>query len=128
MPEQRLTAEQVIQAIQELGIEPAAAYKLIEITYMTPQEEMAKVKQFLQQQGKGGGQEQAQGGQPSEEQIIAAVTEMIEKGVPDQQIMGELQKLGASPEEAQQLIAMVRQQISGGAPPQGTAEESQPRV
>ena len=128
---EKLTAEQVLQAIQQMGIDPASAFKLIEIVYMTPQEEMAKVKQALQsggQQGQpqeGGGGEG--GGQPSEDQIIQAVAEMLQQGAAPEQVVAELQKQGATPEQAKQIVKMVMDKMGAG---QGQApeQEGQPRV
>lgn len=124
---QRVNAEQLIQAIQELGIDPAAAFKLIEIVYMTPQEEVAKAKQMLQSGGGQQSQGQPQGqGQPEqeggEEKILQQVATLLSKGTPPEQVEQMLQEQGASPEQAREIVQTIVTQMQGGE------QSSEPRV
>ena len=122
---QRLTAGQLIQAIKELGIEPSAAFKLIEIVYITPQEEVIKAKQMLQGEGQPqqGDQPQQEGG---EEQVLQQVAQLLQQGTPPEQVEGMLQEQGATPEQAKEIVSTIMAQLQQR---QGGAEsESEPRV
>lgn len=60
-------------------------------------------------QGGGGGQ-----GQFDQQQVIQAVFQMLQEGIPPEQIMQQLIQGGVPQEIAQQLIQMVMQQVQGG--------------
>lgn len=68
-------------------------------------------------------QQQAQQQPPSQDQIMQEVAQMLQQGVPPEQIMQQLAQMGIPQDQAQQMIQMVMQQMQGG---QGQAPQGQP--
>lgn len=69
-------------------------------------------------------QQQAQQQPPSQDQIMQEVAQMLQQGVPPEQIMQQLAQMGIPQDQAQQMIQMVMQQMQGG---QDQAPQGQPQ-
>ena len=76
-----------------------------------------------------GGQPQ-QGGQQQMEQVIQAVTQMIQKGMSPQQIIQELVKMGIPQQAATELVQKVEQQAQGQGQQaqQGDPQQAQQQI
>ncbi len=93
---------------------------------MSPEEAM-----MMQQQQQGAAAPQgmmppqdggAQGGQFDQQQVIQAIFQMIQQGMPPEQIMQQLVQGGIPEQMAQELIQMVMQQMQAGGGEEGMGE------
>lgn len=94
---------------------------------MSPEEAM-----MMQQQQQGAAAPQgmmppqdggAQGGQFDQQQVIQAIFQMIQQGMPPEQIMQQLVQGGVPEQMAQELIQMVMQQMQAGGGQEGMGEQ-----
>jgi hypothetical protein len=56
-----------------------------------------------------------QGGEDQQQQIMQQVAQALQQGMPPEQVMQQLIKMGMPQDQAQQLIQMIMQQMQGGA-------------
>jgi len=77
---------------------------------MSPEEAM-----MMQQQGAS----PEQGGGMDQQQIVQAITQMLQQGMDPNQIIQQLTQGGVPPQMAQQLVMAVIQQVQGGGGPAG---------
>ena len=119
---QAMAAEQALELISQMGVPPQAVIQIIDMVYAMNQDEVVRLKEALMQAGgaEGGGQE---------EKLVQAIAAELQNGTPPEQVAQMLVEQGATPEEAQQLVTMVMEQVGGGqggAPAEQYAGE-QPR-
>jgi len=105
---------------------------------ISPQDQEAMDMQQAQQNqqappqegGAPQGEQQGGAGQINPQQVIQAVTQMLQQGLQPQEIIQKLVQMGIPQDQAQQLLQAVMQQMQGGqgqqqqgAPQQGPQEE-----
>lgn len=115
---QAMAAEQALELISQMGVPPQAVIQIIDMVYAMNQDEVVRLKEALMQAGGG------EGGQ--EEQLVQAIAAELQNGTPPEQVAQMLVEQGATPEEAQQLVTMVMEQVGGGqggAPAEQYADE-----
>lgn len=74
-------------------------------------------------------QQYQRGGANNSQKLMQQIAQMLQQQIPPEQIMQQLQKMGVQPQQAQQMIQVVAQQMQQQASPQqGQPQQGQPQM
>lgn len=139
MLQQGMSPEEIVGQLVQMGVPQEQAIQVVQMVVQQMQGQQQAPQQEPQQAPpmmRGGGymyqmggemapQQQAQGG---EEQIVQAITEMLQQGMQPEEIVAQLVQMGLPQEAAIQAVQMVMQQSQQGQQQQMPAQAPAPMM
>jgi len=139
MLQQGMSPEEIVGQLVQMGVPQEQAIQIVQMVVQQMQGQQQAPQQEPQQAPpmmRGGGymyqmggemapQQQAQGG---EEQIVQAITEMLQQGMQPEEIVAQLVQMGLPQEAAIQAVQMVMQQSQQGQQQQMPAQAPAPMM